>query len=280
MPATKLSLSFSPCPNDTFMFDALVNHRLGNTGMSLDVALHDIEELNQQVINNIPDISKISAALYPSVAKDYQILSSGAALGNNNGPILISKKTIDEKLFSSYSVAIPGIHTTANLLLSLAYPELKIKKEIIFSEIENTLLNDLADLGLIIHESRFTYQQKGLRKVVDLGEFWEHNYKQLIPLGFIVVKRSLPEQVKIQVNELIEKSVRRAFMHPMESRPYIKKYARELDDEVIQQHISLYVNQYSINFGEKGKQAISFLLSKGQKSKLLPQAQAKDWYIM
>mgnify|MGYP000356758612 CR=1 FL=1 len=275
-----LTLGFSPCPNDTFMFDALVNHRLGRTGFTFDVSLHDIEELNRQVIEAIPDVSKISAALYPSVSKDYQILSSGAALGNNNGPILITNNKIDTTALENYSVAIPGLHTTANLLLSLAYPQIKNKTEVLFSEIENSVLNDKTDLGLIIHESRFTYQSKGLQKVVDLGEFWETNYKQLIPLGLIVIKRSLPDDIKSQINELIEQSVRRAFQHPLESRAFIKKHARELNDEVIQQHINLYVNQYSINFGEKGKQAVTFLFSKGLKSKLLPQTVAKDWFFM
>jgi 1,4-dihydroxy-6-naphthoate synthase len=274
-----LKLSFSPCPNDTFMFDALVNGRLDKSDFKFDVTLQDIEELNKQVIKSIPDISKISAALYPAVAEKYQILSSGAALGNNNGPILVCKNPIDKNSFGKYSVAIPGLHTTANLLLSIAFPEITNKKEIIFSKIENSLLTEKTDLGLIIHESRFTYQDKGLNKVVDLGEYWEETYKQLIPLGLIVVKRSMPEQIKQQVNQLIEKSVIYAFDHAADSKSYIKKHAQELNDEVIQKHISLYVNQYSINFGEKGKQAISFLFEQGFKMNLLPAIKTKDIYV-
>lgn len=264
-----LKLSISPCPNDTFMFDALVNKRIDGGDLQFELNYCDIEELNTQVVKQIPDISKISVAAYPLVADNYQILDAGAALGNNNGPILISKKpyTIDQ--VNELSIAIPGIRTTANLLLNIAFPNAQKKEEVLFSKIEELVLQENYDAGLIIHESRFTYQSKGLYKIADLGEYWEQNYNMPIALGCIVVRRSLPVQIKDLINKKIAESVRYAFTHKEQSKLFIKCHSQELADEVIEQHIALYVNEYSVSLGEKGREAIGFLFEKGGKLGLL-----------
>ncbi len=274
----KLKLSFSPCPNDTFMFEALVNQRVGSSFL-WDINLQDIEALNRQVLQGIPDVSKISAALYPQIAEHYQILHSGAALGNNNGPILISKKNISSSSLGNLRVAIPGIYTTANLLLSIAFPKIQNKQEVLFSEIENALLEDRFDAGLIIHESRFTYAQKGLRKIIDLGEFWEQQYHQMIPLGLIVVRRAFSEKIKREIDRSISQSIEYAFAHPLIGRDFIKCHAQELADEVIEQHINLYVNSYSQDMGQEGENSIRFLLEKGAEKKLINKINVTNWFV-
>jgi len=261
------------------MFDALVNERFEKKGdLSFTAVMKDIEELNQHVIAGIPDVSKISAALYPSVSSAYQILFSGAAIGYGQGPLLIGKHFYSPAEFSRCSVAIPGVHTTANLLLSVAFPSLNRKKEYLFSLIEEAVLRGETDLGLIIHETRFTYAARGLQKVVDLGEYWEETYHKAIPLGLIVVRRTLPEAIKKEVNRLIGQSVQYALDHPTVSLPYVKAHARELSDEVVRQHINLYVNPYSVHFGSAGKEAIDFLFRKGHEAGLLPPV-SSDIYV-
>jgi 1,4-dihydroxy-6-naphthoate synthase len=266
----RLKLGFSTCPNDTYIFEALVNKRIDSAGIDLDIHLADVEELNKLTLASQLDISKISIAVYPKIEKKYIILDSGAALGNNNGPIIISKKPILPDDINNLKIAIPGIHTTANLLLSIAFPAVKNKMEYLFSDIEDAVLSGEVDAGLIIHESRFTYQGKGLKKVVDLGEYWEQQYQHLIPLGCIVAKRSLPVETIQTMNKLINKSILYAYAHPVEAMPYIKKHAQELSDDVIYKHIDLYVNKYSIHLGRKGRDAIKFLFSKAAQSEILP----------
>jgi 1,4-dihydroxy-6-naphthoate synthase len=269
----KLSLGFSTCPNDTFIFDALVNNRLDKSDFEFDLTLADVEELNKKAVSNTLDITKISIAAYPQVANDYLILDSGAALGNNNGPLLISKNKIKPNEINNLRIAIPGFNTTANMLLTIAFPNATNKIEYLFSDIENAILNNEVDAGLIIHESRFTYQKKGLKKVIDLGEFWEDEFNKLIPLGCIVIKRSLAEKniknIK-NINQMIKASVDYAFIHPTDSVPFVKHYAKEMENDVIQKHINLYVNQYSLDLGKEGRDAIRFLFSKGLEQNLLP----------
>ncbi len=257
-----LKLAISPCPNDTFMFDALVNKRIDGGGLQFETNYQDIEELNGLVAMQIPDVSKISVAAYPAISEFYQILDAGAAMGNSNGPILVSKKpyTIDQ--INDLSIAIPGIRTTANLLLNIAFPNAQKKEEVLFSKIEELVLQEKYDAGLIIHESRFTFQSKGLYKIVDLGEYWEQSYKMPIALGCIVVRRSLPDQIKDLINRKIAESVKYAFDYKEQSKPYIKCYSQELADEVIEQHIALYVNKYSVSLGDTGRDAIEFLFEK------------------
>lgn len=265
-----LKIGFSTCPNDTFIFDALVNNRVDAHDFEFQTHLADVEELNKLSLQESLDITKISIAHYPNIADKYVILNSGSAIGNNNGPILISKRKIFPNEISNIKIAIPGKNTTANLLLSIAYPKAINKHEYLFSKIEEAVLSGETDAGLIIHESRFTYLEKGLKKIIDMGEYWESNYNQLVPLGCIAIKRSLPENTIRRINLLIKESVNYAFKHPAESMPYIRSHAKELNDEIIQKHIQLYVNQYSIELGSDGKNAIRFLFNKGYEAGLLP----------
>lgn len=265
----KLTLGFSPCPNDTFIFDALVNRRINTKGYEFNLHLADVEELNRLSFESFLDITKLSAAAYPKVAQQYVILNSGGALGNNNGPLLVSAKKVYPDEVSGLKIAIPGINTTANLLLSIAYPKATNKKEYLFSDIEEVVLSGEADAGLIIHESRFTYEKKGLKKIIDLGEFWEEKYKKLIPLGLITMNRKYPVQIIKEINTLIKESVEFAFANPTASRDYVKHHAQEMNEKVMQQHISLYVNQYSVDAGNIGKEAIKFLYEEGTKAGLI-----------
>ena len=265
----KLTLGFSPCPNDTFIFDALIHHKIDTEGLDFDVVFDDVETLNQKAFNAELDITKLSYHAYGYALKDYVLLDAGSALGFGVGPLLICKKELDltkEKL----KVGIPGKYTTANFLLSLAYPNLKNKIELVFSDIEQKLLNEEIDLGLIIHENRFTYQDKGLLKVKDLGEYWEEKTNCAIPLGGIVIKRSLPNEIKQKVNRLIRKSVEFAFENPKSALPFIKSHAQEMDEKVMYQHIELYVNKYSVDLGEEGKEAIKILFKEAFEKNIIP----------
>jgi 1,4-dihydroxy-6-naphthoate synthase len=254
----KLTLGFSPCPNDTFIFDALIHHKIDTEGLDFEVSFSDVETLNQKAFKTELDITKLSYHAYAYAIQNYVLLDAGSALGFGVGPMLICKKEQDLNN-PNLIVGIPGKYTTANFLLSLAYPQLKNKQEMVFSDIEQKLLNEEIDLGLIIHENRFTYQNKGLQKVQDLGEYWENETKSAIPLGGIVIKRSLPEEIKQKVNRLIRKSVEFAFENPASALPFIKSYAQEMDEKVMYQHIDLYVNKYSVDLGVEGKKAISTL---------------------
>ncbi|MBK7681956.1 MAG: 1,4-dihydroxy-6-naphthoate synthase [Bacteroidetes bacterium] len=265
-----LKLGFSPCPNDTFIFDALLHHRFPFP-YRVEENLYDVEKLNRLALSAELEISKLSFAAYASVSDKYQILNAGAALGRNCGPLLISKNKVDLHNMDSLKVAIPGKYTTANLLLSIFFPQLTNKTEVVFSEIEDGVLSGEFDLGLIIHESRFTYALKGLEKVADLGECWESKFSKPIPLGCIAIRRDLPQELKESIQKGISDSVKWAFEHPQDSRDYIQKHAQELSPEVQQKHIDLYVNQFSIDLGAEGREAINLLLSYGHQVNLLPQ---------
>ncbi len=266
---TKLTLGYSPCPNDCFIFDALVHGKIDTGGLDFEVQLEDVETLNQNALKGELDITKLSFHAYAKVMKEYILLRSGSALGFNCGPLLIKSKVKSEKLKGDWVVAIPGELTTANFLLSIAYPEIKNKKVMLFSDIEDAVLRGEVDAGLIIHESRFTYQDKGLEKVADLGEFWEDLIHAPIPLGGIVIKRDLPPELQRQVNTLIRKSVEYAFAHPESSMPYVHAHAQEMSEEVMKKHIALYVNDFSVDLGEQGKQAVELMFSKARELKLL-----------
>ncbi len=264
---SKLSLGFSPCPNDCFIFDALLHGKIDTEDLQFNVFIEDVETLNQKAFRGDLDITKLSYHAYAYVTKTYQLLNAGSALGNNCGPILIAlNKNISDLQppLSDFKIAIPGKYTTANLLLSLAFPEAKNKLELIFSEIEDAVLSGKVDAGVIIHENRFTYEQKGLKKMIDLGEYWETLTKSPIPLGGIVMKRSFPEDTKQKVNRILRKSVEYAFANPASSFNFVKKYAQEMSEEVMRKHIDLYVNQYSIDLGIEGKRAVQLLFDKAQ----------------
>lgn len=264
---TTLTLGFSPCPNDCFIFDALIHTKIDTEGLQFEVVMEDVEALNQKAFRGELDITKLSYHAYAYLTKHYQLLDAGSALGNNCGPLLISKGSDISYLTSHISdlkIAIPGKYTTANFLLSLALPEAKNKIEYLFSDIEEAVLTGKADAGLIIHESRFTYEQKGLKKIMDLGEFWEKLANAPIPLGGIVVKRNLPDDLKQKINRLIRKSVEYAFANPESSLNFVKENAQEMSEEVMYKHIGLYVNNYSVDLGAEGKRAIKSLFDKAQ----------------
>ena len=255
----QLKLGFSTCPNDTFMFDAIVNRRIDTEGLSFLLELTDIEKLKQHALGAEFDILKISFATYPKVSEHYQILNSGSALGHANGPLLVSKQKIYPDEVESLKIAIPGSNTTANLLLDIAYPGIQHKQEYLFSEIEEVVLSGEADAGLLIHENRFTYEDRGLKKIVDLGTWWEEKFNLPIPLGGIVVRRSLSQSVKKTIGRIMQNSVAFAFENPKASQGFIKEHAQNMKEDVVNKHINLYVNQYSVDLGEKGRQAIDGL---------------------
>ncbi|HAE13971.1 MAG TPA: 1,4-dihydroxy-6-naphthoate synthase [Chitinophagales bacterium] len=255
----KLTLGFSPCPNDTFIFDALVNGHLNTGDLEFEVVLEDVETLNKMAKEGKLDITKLSFHAYAYVSDQYQILQAGAALGKGCGPLLISADPIPLSKVDYCVVGIPGRLTTANLLFSLAFPDAITKKELVFSAIEQELLDDRIDVGVIIHENRFTYESKGLHKLLDLGTFWEEKYGVAVPLGGIMIRRSLGDAVQHRVNDLIRQSVSYAFSHPEVSAPYVAQHAQEMDPAVMQQHISLYVNEHSLDLGEDGRNAIEHM---------------------
>jgi 1,4-dihydroxy-6-naphthoate synthase len=256
----KLKLHLSTCPNDTFMFDALLHGRLDTGGLEFDPHLADIEELNTLALKGIPDITKCSYAVVPKIAEEYQLLNSGSALGRGNGPLLVSRKPLKKSELKGLTVAIPGEMTTANLLLKNLFPEIVDKREMLFSDIIPAATAGTVDAGVLIHEGRFVYREKGLSLIADLGLEWEARYGLPLPLGAIVVRRALSNALKQSVERLVSQSVRYAFAHPDTSREFIKKYAQELDDQVIQSHIDLFVNEFSVDLGEEGKAAVGRLI--------------------
>ena len=255
----KLTLGFSPCPNDTFIFDALVNKKIDTEGLEFAAILEDVETLNKWSFEKKLDITKLSYPAFFQNLDKYLLLNSGAALGKGVGPILISNKEEGMMNVEEKTIALPGENTTANLLFSFAYPEAKKKKQMIFSAIEGSVLNQQTDLGVIIHENRFTYRQKGLHKVTDLGEYWEQKMQAPIPLGGIAVSRAIDKKVSLKIDKLIKKSIEFAFINYPSITEYVKQHSQEMSEDVMRQHIELYVNGFSIDLGTGGKQAIKTL---------------------
>jgi 1,4-dihydroxy-6-naphthoate synthase len=268
----RLTLAFSPCPNDCFIFDAVVNGRIDLEGLEFDVRLADVEALNKAAFARDVDVSKLSYHAYAYCAANYVLLDAGSALGRNCGPLLISKRAIarDEVASGALRIAIPGKYTTATFLLGLAFPQARDTRELLFSEIEGAVLDGRVDAGLIIHENRFTYAAKGLRKIVDLGEFWEDETGAPIPLGGIVVRRSLPDGVRQAVNRVVRRSVEYAFAHRAASLPFVREHAQEMSEQVMYQHIDLYVNDYSVDLGPEGRRAVELLFEKARALGVIP----------
>lgn len=260
----EISLGFSPCPNDCFIFDALVHNKIDTEGLHFNYQLHDVEKLNQMAFKEELDVTKLSYHAFIYLTNAYQLLDSGSALGFNCGPLLISKNKFTTEEFNKVDrkIAIPGKYTTANFLLSLAFPTQQNKIEKLFSEIETEVLNGNVDTGLIIHENRFTYLEKGLHKIIDLGQYWESLIQSPIPLGGIVVKQSFDNKLKMQIDKLIRKSLEFAFSNPLSSKPFVDANAQEMSDDVKQKHINLYVNDFSLSLGEIGKKAVQLLFDK------------------
>jgi 1,4-dihydroxy-6-naphthoate synthase len=265
-----LTLGFSTCPNDTFIFDAMVNGRIDTEGLRFNLHLADVEELNRLAFSSTIDITKVSYHAFAYLSEAYQLLTSGSALGFGNGPLLISKHKIYPDELKDLKIAIPGKYTTANLLLSLAYPHLNQKREYLFSDIEEVILTGEADAGLIIHENRFTYRAKGLKKIVDLGEWWDQQTGLPIPLGGIIIKRNLPHEIRLKVNRVLKRSVEYALANPNDSLPFVRQHAQSMDEEVMRNHIQLYVNDFSVDLGTKGKEAITALYEKSIEKQIFP----------
>ncbi|MBK8881025.1 MAG: 1,4-dihydroxy-6-naphthoate synthase [Bacteroidales bacterium] len=255
----KLTLGFSPCPNDTFIFDAMVHGRIDTEGLEFDYFMADVEELNKRALASVVDITKISYHAYAYMAQNYLILDSGSALGHRNGPLLISKRKIDSSDLSGARIAIPGKYTTANLLFSIAWPEAKNKTEYMFSDIPGILLRDEADAGLIIHETRFTYAKMGLIKIADMGEFWEKMAGLPIPLGAIVIKRDVPEEIALKVSRIIRRSLEYAYKDSFASYHFVSEHANDMDSTVMNNHIKLFVNEFTLSLGDRGKEAVNAL---------------------
>lgn len=277
----KLSLGFSPCPNDTFIFDALIHHKIDTEGLEFEVFYDDVETLNQKAFRGELDVTKLSYHAFAYVADRYVLLDSGSALGFGVGPMLICKDD-PEKLHSQLTtynsqlkIGIPGKYTTANFLLGLAFPGATNKQELVFSEIEDAVIAGKIDIGLIIHENRFTYQDKGLKKIIDLGDYWEKQTGCAIPLGGIVANRKLPADVQQKLNRVLRKSVEFAFTNPKSGLEFIRSHAQEMSEEVMYKHIELYVNKYSVDLGEEGRKAIRLLFDTAREKNIIPEIKEK-----
>lgn len=259
----KLTLGFSPCPNDTFIFDALVNKKIDTEGLDVEAVLEDVQTLNEWALAGKLDITKLSFPAFFQSLEKYVLLNAGSALGKGVGPLLITRKkdhfTTDD--VRSLTIALPGLNTTANLLFSFAYPQADKKVFMRFDTIEDYVLNDSSGeaLGVIIHENRFTYQQKGLYKVADLGEVWEEKMNIPIPLGGIAIKRDIDRSISLKVDRLIRKSLEYAFSNYPHITEYVKAHSQSMSEEVMRQHIDLYVNNYSLDLGTEGKNAVEGL---------------------
>ena len=255
----KLTLGFSPCPNDTFIFDAMVNHKIDTKGLEFEVLLEDVQTLNQWAQKGKLSITKLSYGVLPFVLDKYSVMNSGSALGKGVGPILISASINNGQPIEDLLVAIPGENTTAHLLFSMAYPNAKNKVFLRYDEIENFVLANKG-LGVIIHENRFTYEAKGLKKIIDLGDYWENKTGNAIPLGGIVIKKEIDISTQHTIDALIKKSIEYAFSNYPLLNDYIRSHAQEMSESVMRQHIDLYVNEYSLDLGDMGKNAIRKLL--------------------
>jgi 1,4-dihydroxy-6-naphthoate synthase len=273
----KLTLGFSPCPNDTFIFDALIHHKIDTEGLDFEVFYDDVETLNQKAFKGELDITKLSYHAFAYIVDKYVLLDAGSALGFGVGPLLICKDD-PEKLKAqlatpqtSLSIGIPGKYTTANFLLGLAFPDATNKVELVFSDIENAVLEERVDVGLIIHENRFTYQDKGLKKIIDLGDYWEKQTGCAIPLGGIVANRNLPPDIQHKINRVLRKSVEYAFANPKSGLDFIRQHAQEMSEEVMYKHIELYVNKFSVELGEEGHKAIKLLFDTAVEKGVIPQ---------
>lgn len=269
----KLSLGFSPCPNDTFIFDALIHHKIDTEGLEFEVFMEDVESLNRRAFNAELDITKLSFHAFAHVISNYVLLDSGSALGFGVGPLLISKTDFSTEQIrqnSHLTVGIPGRFTTANFLLGIAFPALQHKQEMVFSDIETALIENKIDLGLIIHENRFTYQDKGLLKVIDLGDYWERLTGMPIPLGGIVMNRNHTPELQQKVNRLIQESVAYAFQNRQSGLDFIRAHAQEMSEEVMYQHINLYVNEFSLDLGEQGRAAVQVLFNRAVQQGIIP----------
>jgi len=266
-----LSLGYSPCPNDTFIFHALVKGIVGAEGLEFRERLEDVETLNRLAAEGALDVTKVSYGAIPQLLRDYVLLQSGGALGRGCGPLVVARETFGPGGLAGKRIAIPGRNTTANLLLRLYAPDAEPGVAMVYSDIMPAVARGEVDAGLIIHESRFTYPQHGLAKVVDLGEWWEGTTGLPIPLGGILARRDLGVETIHAIDDALRRSVEHAFAHPAASREYVRAHAQEMDDAVTQQHIDLYVNHFSVDLGDEGERAIGELFARGRAAGIIAQ---------
>lgn len=250
-----IDIGFSPCPNDTFIFDALVNRKIDTGSYMFTPVMEDVQTLNQWAVEGKLPVTKISYGVYPLLAAKYLILNSGSALGSGVGPLLIKKKDAALASIENSTIAIPGEYTTAHMLFSLAYPTAKNKIFLRYDEIENFVIEEKG-LGVIIHENRFTYQNKGLEKITDLGNFWEEKTQSPIPLGGIVAAKNLNAATRNDIDLLIKRSIEYAYSQYPTLSDFIRCNAQEMSEDVMRKHIELYVNDFSKNLGVEGKSAV------------------------
>ncbi len=265
----KLTLGFSPCPNDTFMMDALVHHKIDTAGLEFELVIEDVEQLNQRALQGDLDITKLSYHAFLHTTKHYQLLDAGSALGHGVGPLLIANRELSDKQIIDGPIALPGEWTTAHWLFSLRYPDALNKNQMIFSDVEQAVKTGDAVAGVIIHENRFTYADRGFVKLLDLGEFWESHSNLPIPLGGIAVHKRLAPATQKQINVLLRNSIAFAFQNPNSSREFVARHAQEMDPDVMQKHIDLYVNDFSLSLGADGRDAVDLLFTNSQKAGLI-----------
>jgi len=265
----EITLGISSCPNDTYTFDALVHKKIDTKGIDFKVVMADVQELNRRAFIGDLQMTKLSYFAYAQVYKNYQILDAGSALGFANGPLFICKKGNESAINPKSRIVIPGKETTANLLFSMAYPDYTDKTECLFSEIESKIMSGEYDAGVIIHENRFTYAERGFSKLRDLGDFWEKKTHSPIPLGAITIRRDVPEDLKLTINQLLRESIEYANTHPQESNAYIHENAQAIEDDVLKKHIALFVNDFSLSLGKQGMAAIEILYDNALKQGII-----------
>jgi len=265
----KLTLGFSPCPNDTFIFDAMVNGHIDTKGIEFDYVMEDVETLNVWAEQGKLDVTKLSYNTFLHTVDKYALLHTGSALGEGVGPLLVAAKELDLDEVDNMRIAIPGFNTTANLLLTLAFPNAKNKTELVFNEIEGAVLDGKFDAGLIIHEGRFTYAKKGLTKLIDLGDWWENKMNAAIPLGGIVIRRNFDKELSATVDSILKESLAWSWKRYPELTTFITENAQEMEEDVMRKHIDLYVNDYTTDLGEKGRNAITTLFDKAKAAGLV-----------
>jgi 1,4-dihydroxy-6-naphthoate synthase len=276
----QLSIGFSPCPNDTYIFCGLTNNKIRLAGWGLQPALlEDVETLNEWAMQGRLDITKLSFHALGHVLNEYVLLNSGAALGRGCGPLLVAAHQIGPDDFSKMTVAVPGRFTTAAMLLKLYGPVWKDVVIMRFTDIMPAIESGRVDCGVIIHESRFTYQNRGLQLIVDLGAWWEKMSGHPIPLGGIVARRSLGRNLIVKIDRAVKSSILWAQKNTQFCRSYVKEYAQELDDSVIREHIGLYVNSFSENLGADGLAAVEFFLQTGQQKGIFSEYHQHDLTI-
>lgn len=256
-----ISLGISPCPNDTFIFHALINGLVKIKG-KIAPTFADVERLNKQAMNNELMVTKLSLGVVPEILENYRLLSAGAALGWGCGPLVIARRKMEPEELAQAAIAIPGKWTTANMLLDVHGGFRGERIEMVFNEIMPAVARGDVEAGVIIHEGRFTYPRYNLHKLLDLGEWWESGFHMPLPLGAIAIRRDVPYELAKMIEKAISDSLEYAWKNPAESRSFIKFHAQEMDEEITKKHIATFVTEYSRDLQENGRKAIAGLLRK------------------